>query len=67
MAERLIEKGLAYVDSVSPEEMARLRGTVDKPGTPSPYRERSVEENLSCSAACGPESSPTGPTCCGPK
>jgi glutaminyl-tRNA synthetase len=46
MAERLIQKGLAYVDSVSPEEMARLRGTVDKPGTPSPYRNRSVEENL---------------------
>ncbi len=46
MAERLIQKGLAYVDSVSPEEMARLRGTVDQPGTPSPYRERSVEENL---------------------
>lgn len=46
MAERLIQKGLAYVDSVSPEEMARLRGSVDKPGTPSPYRNRSVEENL---------------------
>jgi len=46
MAERLILKGLAYVDSVSPEEMARLRGTVEKPGTPSPYRDRSVEENL---------------------
>ncbi|MGK0618026.1 glutamine--tRNA ligase/YqeY domain fusion protein [Meiothermus cerbereus] len=46
MAERLIQKGLAYVDSVSPEEMARLRGTVDKPGIPSPYRNRSVEENL---------------------
>ncbi|RDI95684.1 glutamine--tRNA ligase/YqeY domain fusion protein [Meiothermus sp. QL-1] len=46
MAEKLILKGLAYVDSVSPEEMARLRGTVDTPGTPSPYRERSVEENL---------------------
>ena len=46
MALRLIQKGLAYVDSVPPEEMARLRGTVDKPGTPSPYRERSVEENL---------------------
>lgn len=46
MALKLIRKGLAYVDSVSPEEMARLRGTVDKPGTPSPYRERSVEENL---------------------
>ncbi|MCS7058877.1 MAG: glutamine--tRNA ligase/YqeY domain fusion protein [Meiothermus sp.] len=46
MAEKLILKGLAYVDSVSPEEMARLRGTVDTPGTPSPYRDRSVEENL---------------------
>ncbi|MER3481452.1 MAG: glutamine--tRNA ligase [Meiothermus sp.] len=46
MALRLIQKGLAYVDSVPPEEMARLRGTVDQPGTPSPYRERSVEENL---------------------
>ncbi|GIW23906.1 glutamine--tRNA ligase/YqeY domain fusion protein [Meiothermus sp.] len=46
MAEKLILKGLAYVDSVSPEEMARLRGTVDKPGTPSPYRDRSIVENL---------------------
>ncbi|WP_018466853.1 glutamine--tRNA ligase/YqeY domain fusion protein [Calidithermus timidus] len=46
MALRLIKMGKAYVDSVSPEEMARLRGSVDKPGTPSPYRERSVEENL---------------------
>ncbi|MER3484384.1 MAG: glutamine--tRNA ligase, partial [Meiothermus sp.] len=46
MAVRLIEKGLAYVDSVSHEEMARLRGTVDKPGTPSPYRDRTPEENL---------------------
>jgi glutaminyl-tRNA synthetase len=34
------------VESVSGEEMARLRGTVDQPGTPSPYRNRSVEENL---------------------
>jgi glutaminyl-tRNA synthetase len=46
MALRLIKKGLAYVDSVSPAEMARLRGSVDQPGVPSPYRERSVEENL---------------------
>ncbi|MCX7783048.1 MAG: glutamine--tRNA ligase/YqeY domain fusion protein [Meiothermus sp.] len=46
MAETLIQKGLAYVDSVPPEEMARLRGTVDKPGIPSPYRDRSIEENL---------------------
>jgi len=46
MAIKLVEKGLAYVDSVSPEEMARLRGTVDRPGTPSPYRGRSIAENL---------------------
>jgi glutaminyl-tRNA synthetase len=34
------------VESVSAEEMARLRGTVEQPGTPSPHRNRSVEENL---------------------
>jgi len=45
-AVQLIRKGLAYVESVSGEEMARLRGTVEQPGTPSPYRNRSVEENL---------------------
>ncbi|MBB6096783.1 glutaminyl-tRNA synthetase [Deinobacterium chartae] len=45
-AEELIRRGLAYVDSVSGEEMARLRGTVDQPGTPSPYRDRTPEENL---------------------
>jgi glutaminyl-tRNA synthetase len=45
-AVQLIRKGLAYVESVSGEEMARLRGTVDQPGTPSPYRNRGVEENL---------------------
>ncbi|HSP78449.1 MAG TPA: glutamate--tRNA ligase family protein, partial [Myxococcaceae bacterium] len=45
-AETLIKKGLAYVESVSGDEMARLRGTVDQPGTPSPYRDRGVEENL---------------------
>ncbi|HZI14836.1 MAG TPA: glutamine--tRNA ligase/YqeY domain fusion protein [Myxococcus sp.] len=45
-AEDLIRRGLAYVESVSGEEMARLRGTVETPGTPSPYRSRSVEENL---------------------
>ncbi len=45
-AEQLIERGLAYVESVSGDEMARLRGTVDTPGTPSPYRDRSAQENL---------------------
>ncbi|QLG09410.1 glutamine--tRNA ligase/YqeY domain fusion protein [Deinococcus sp. D7000] len=45
-AEQLIRQGDAYVDSVSGEEMARLRGDAHTPGTPSPYRERGVEENL---------------------
>ena len=45
-AQALIRKGLAYVESVSGDEMARLRGTTDTPGTPSPYRNRSVQENL---------------------
>ncbi|MCS3640144.1 glutamine--tRNA ligase/YqeY domain fusion protein [Salinibacter ruber] len=42
----LIEQGDAYVDSLSEEEIREYRGTVDEPGTPSPYRDRSVEENL---------------------
>jgi glutaminyl-tRNA synthetase len=45
-AVQLIEKNLAYVESVSVGEMAKLRGTVDKAGTPSPFRNRSVAENL---------------------
>ena len=45
-AEILIEKGLAYVDDLSPEEMKEYRGTLTEPGKESPWRERSVEENL---------------------
>jgi glutaminyl-tRNA synthetase len=45
-AERLIEKGLAYVDSLSADEMRSYRGTLTEPGTDSPYRARSVDENL---------------------
>lgn len=45
-AVELVKLGLAYVDSVSDEEVRRLRGTVTEAGTPSPYRDRSVEENL---------------------
>ncbi len=41
-----IEHGLAYVDSITPEEMRALRGTLTEPGKPSPYRDRSVAENL---------------------
>ena len=42
----LIEKGLAFVDSSSLEEIRKLRGNYYEPGTESPYRERSIEENL---------------------
>ena len=42
----LIRKGLAYVDDQSLEEMRENRGTVQTPGKNSPYRDRSVEENL---------------------
>src|SRR5438270_1584041 len=44
-AEHLIEKGLAYVDDQSPEEMRAARGTLTEPGRNSPFRDRSVEEN----------------------
>jgi len=42
----LIEKGLAYVCFLSPEETKEYRGTLKDPGKDSPYRETSVEENL---------------------
>ena len=42
----LIKKGLAYVDELSPDEMREYRGTLTEPGKNSPYRDRSVEENL---------------------
>ena len=45
-AEEMIVKGLAYVDDQTQEEIRLGRGTVDKPGTPSPWRDRSPEENL---------------------
>ncbi len=42
----LIKKGLAYVDDLSQEETTAYRGTLTEPGKESPYRNRSVEENL---------------------
>ena len=45
-AVELIEKGLAYVDFSSQEEMREMRGTLKEPGKNSPYRDTSVEENL---------------------
>jgi len=45
-AEELIKRGLAYVDDQTQEEISKGRGTVEKPGVESPWRNRSVEENL---------------------
>lgn len=45
-AVEFINKGLAYVDSQSSEAMAQQKGTPTQPGTNSPYRNRSVEENI---------------------
>lgn len=45
-AERFIEHGLAYVDSLSAEEIRQHRGTLSEPGKDSPYRSRSVQENM---------------------
>ncbi|MGG3468341.1 glutamine--tRNA ligase/YqeY domain fusion protein [Neobacillus pocheonensis] len=42
----LINKGLAYVDDLSADEIREYRGTLTAPGKNSPYRERSIEENL---------------------
>ncbi|WP_322520797.1 glutamine--tRNA ligase/YqeY domain fusion protein [Guyparkeria halophila] len=42
----LVKAGLAYVDSQSAEEMRANRGTLKEPGTNSPYRDRSIEENV---------------------
>ncbi len=45
-AVQLIKDGKAYVDHLSPEEIREYRGTLTEPGRNSPYRDRSVEENL---------------------
>jgi glutaminyl-tRNA synthetase len=43
---KLIKKGKAYVDHLTPDEIREYRGTLTEPGRESPYRNRSVEENL---------------------
>ncbi len=45
-AETLVRKGVAYVDSLSADEIRQHRGTLTEPGKNSPYRDRSVDENL---------------------
>ena len=46
VATQLINHGLAYVDSLNAEQMRELRGTLTEPGKDSPFRTRSVDENL---------------------
>ena len=46
LAEQLIRSGLAYVDTLTADEIRDYRGTLTEPGRNSPYRERSLEENL---------------------
>jgi glutaminyl-tRNA synthetase len=45
-AVKLIKKGKAYVCELTPDEIREYRGTLNEPGKPSPYRDRSIEENL---------------------
>lgn len=45
-AVELIKRGLAYVDESTPEKIKELRGTLTAPGVASPYRERSIKDNL---------------------
>ena len=45
-AEELIQKGKAYVESLNAEEIREMRGTLTEPGKDSPFRERSIEENM---------------------
>jgi glutaminyl-tRNA synthetase len=45
-AEELVRRGYAYVDSLTAEQMRALRGTLTEPGKESPYRSRTLEENL---------------------
>ena len=45
-AEQLIQAGKAYVDDLTGDQIREYRGTLTEPGRPSPFRDRSVEENL---------------------
>ena len=64
-AEELIRKGKAYVDDLTGDQIREHRGTLTEPGRESPYRNRSVDENLDASVACAPASFPTAPRRCG--
>jgi glutaminyl-tRNA synthetase len=67
MAEKLIVAGKAYVDSQSLEAIRDGRGSFHVAGVASPFRDRSVDENLASSVACARASSTRAPTCCAPR
>ena len=64
-ARRLIKAGKAYVCDLSPEEIREYRGTLTEPGKESPYRNRSVEENLDLFERMRKENSQTARASCG--
>jgi glutaminyl-tRNA synthetase len=59
-AVKLIKKGQAYVDDLSAEEIREYRGTLNEPGRESPYRNRSIEENLDLFERMGAGEFPDG-------
>jgi glutaminyl-tRNA synthetase len=62
-AVELIKKGRAYVDDLSADEIRKYRGTLTEPGKESPYRNRSVEENLDLFARMKAGEFPDGSRC----
>lgn len=63
-AVELITKGLAYVDELSPEQIREYRGSLTSAGKNSPYRDRSVEENLALFAKMRAVALPKAPPAC---
>ena len=66
-AVKLIKKGKAYVDDLSADEIREYRGTLTEPGKESPYRNRSVEENLDLFERMRRASFPKARACCAPR
>jgi glutaminyl-tRNA synthetase len=66
-AEQMIKAGKAYVCDLSAEEVRKTRGTLTEAGQESPYRNRSVEENLDLFERMRPASFPTARAPCGPR
>jgi glutaminyl-tRNA synthetase len=63
-AEALIDAGLAYVDEQTPDEMRANRGDFNTPGTDSPFRNRTPEQNLARFREMRDGRTPTAPWCC---